>query len=79
MATTTTTAEEKLRQLRQLVLNARSMPMSASCVVNRGDVLDAIDAVIANLPDEIAGAQQVIDERQSAVAEGEAEAERLLE
>jgi regulator of protease activity HflC (stomatin/prohibitin superfamily) len=73
----TITAEEKLTQLRQLVLNARSMPMSASCVINRGEVLDAIDEVIANLPEEIAGAQQVIDERQSAIAEGEAEAERL--
>ena len=75
----TTTAEEKLAQLRQLVLNARSMPMSASCVINRGEVLDAIDAVIADLPDEIAGAQQVIDERQSAIAEGEAEAGRIVE
>ena len=73
----TTTAEEKLAQLRQLVLNARSMPMSASCVINRGEVLDAIDDVIAHLPDEIAGAQQVIDDRQSAIAEGEAEAERI--
>src|SRR3954466_2397976 len=77
MATTTTTAEEKLTQLRQLVLNARSMPMSASCVVNRGEVLDAIDDVIAHLPDEIAGAQEVIDEKQSAIAEGEAEADRI--
>ena len=75
----TTTAEEKLTQLRQLVLNARSMPMSASCVINRGEVLDAIDAVIANLPEEIAGAQQVIDERQSAIAVGEAEAARVRE
>ena len=75
----TTTAEEKLAQLRQLVLNARSMPMSASCVVNRGEVLDAIDDVIAHLPDEIAGAQQVIDDRQSAIAEGEAEADRIRE
>jgi regulator of protease activity HflC (stomatin/prohibitin superfamily) len=75
----TTTAEEKLTHLRQLVLNARSMPMSASCVINRGEVLDAIDAVIANLPDEIAGAQQVIDERQSAIAAGEVEADRLRE
>ncbi len=74
-----TTAEEKLTQLRQLVLNARSMPMSASCVINRGEVLDAIDAVIADLPDEIAGAQQVIDEKQSAIAEGEAEAGRILQ
>ena len=74
-----TTAEEKLTQLRQLILNARSMPMSASCVINRGEVLDAIDAVVAHLPDEIADAQQVIDEKHSAIAEGEAEADRLLE
>ena len=79
MAATTTTAEEKLAQLRQLVLNARSMPMSASCVINRGEVLDAIDAVIADLPDEIAGAQQVIDEKQSAISAGEAQADRLVE
>jgi regulator of protease activity HflC (stomatin/prohibitin superfamily) len=74
-----TTAEEKLTQLRQLVLNARSMPMSASCVINRGEVLDAIDDVIAHLPDEIAGAQQVIDDKQSAIAQGEAEADRIVE
>ena len=79
MAATTTTAEEKLAQLRQLVLNARSMPMSASCVINRGEVLDAIDAVIADLPDEIADAQQVIDEKQSAISAGEAQADLLVE
>ena len=55
------TAEEKLARLRELILNARAMPMSASCVINRGDVLAAIDDVIDNLPDEIAEAQQVID------------------
>ena len=48
------TAEEKLARLRELVLNARAMPMSASCVINRSDVLAAIDDVIDNLPDEIA-------------------------
>ena len=37
--------------------------MSASCVINRGEVLAAIDDVIDNLPDEIADAQRVIDPR----------------
>jgi regulator of protease activity HflC (stomatin/prohibitin superfamily) len=72
------TAEEKLTRLRELILNARSMPMSASCVINRGDVLAAIDDVIENLPDEIAEAQNVIDRSQSKIAEGEAEAARIL-
>src|ERR687898_647615 len=69
------TTEEKLANLRELIMNARSMPMSASCVINRGEVLAAIDDVIENLPDEIADAQHVLDRSQSKIAEGEAEAE----
>jgi regulator of protease activity HflC (stomatin/prohibitin superfamily) len=72
------TTEEKLAMLRELILNARAMPMSASCVINRGDVLAAIDDVIDNLPDEIADAQHVIDRSQAKIAEGEAEAGRIL-
>ena len=72
------TAEEKLAYLRELILNARAMPMSASCVINRGEVLAAIDDVIANLPDEIADAQQVIDVAAFKIAEGEAEAGRIM-
>lgn len=72
------TAEEKLARLRELVLNARAMPMSASCVINRGEVLSAIDEVIDHLPDEISDAQRVIDRSQAKIAEGEAESARLL-
>src|SRR5215217_7126116 len=72
------TAEEKLENLRELIMNARSMPMSASCVINRGEVLAAIDDVIENLPDEIADAQHVLARSQSRIAEGEAEAGRVL-
>jgi|SRR5690349_6847670 hypothetical protein len=74
-----TTAEAKLASLRELVANARSMPMSASCVVNRRDVLAAIDDIIDNLPDEIAEAQDVIENSRDALAAGEAEAERITE
>jgi F0F1-type ATP synthase membrane subunit b/b' len=72
------TAEQKLLYLRELVLNARAMPMSASCVINRGEVLAAIDEAIGNLPYEIADAQQVIDTSASKIAEGEEEAGRIL-
>ena len=71
-------AEQKLAYLREVIANARAMPMSASCVINRGEVLAAIDDVIANLPDEIAEAQQVIDMAAFKIAEGEAEAGRIL-
>ena len=71
-------AEQKLARLRELVLHARSMPMSASCVINRSEVLEAIDDVVKRLPDEFAEAQRVIDESQAKVAEGEAEADRII-
>lgn len=72
------TAEERLARLRDLITNARAMPMSASCVINRAEVLASVDDVIAHLPDEIAEAQGVIDSSKSKVAEGEAEATRIL-
>ena len=73
-----TTAEEKLAALREMIISARSMPMSASCVINRNDVLAAIDEEIDNLPDEIAEAQTVIDARAAKVTEGEDEAAKIL-
>ncbi len=72
------TAEGKLAQLRELIANARAMPMSASCVINRGEVLAAIDDAIQGLPDEIAAAQSIIDRSESKIAEGETEAGRIL-
>jgi hypothetical protein len=72
------TAEAKLAYLREFILHARAMPMSASCVINRGEVLAAIDDVIGNLPNEIADAQQVVDMAAFKIAEGEAEASRIL-
>ena len=72
------TAEERIQKLRDLVSHARSMPMSASCVVNRSEVLAAIDELAAHLPDEIAAAQGVIDRTRTTVAGGEEEAGRIL-
>jgi len=72
------TVEEKLTLLREMIAQARAMPMSASCVINRGEVLDAIDDVIEHLPEEIEEAQHVIDASAAKIAEGEAEAARMI-
>jgi hypothetical protein len=71
-------AEDKLKGLRETIANARAMPMSASCVINRSEVLAEIDDIIDHLPDEIVAAQQVIDSSSAKVAEGEAEAAKIL-
>jgi hypothetical protein len=71
-------AEDKLKQLRETIATARSMPMSASCVINRGDVLTVIDDIIDHLPTEIAAAQEVVDAAEAKVSEGEERASQLV-
>jgi cell division septum initiation protein DivIVA len=69
----------KLDELTAIVETARAMPMSASCIVNRTDALERLDELRKLLPGELTTAQQILDERSSVVAEGRAEADRLLE
>jgi len=72
------TTEDRLAQLRELIASARSMPMSASCVINRSEVLRMIDDIAAHLPGEIAEARSVIEGQRAKVADGEAEAARIV-
>ena len=69
----------KLNELTALIDNARAMPMSASCVVNRGEVLAQLDELRALLPTEFDEAQRVLDDKGAVIAEGHAEAERIIE
>ncbi len=69
---------ERLVQIRGTVEDARAMPMSASAVVNRAELLAQIDALAAELPKAFAEADRVTTERDRVVAEGRAEAERII-
>ena len=51
---------DKLDELSTLIESARAMPMSASCVVNRAQVLDLLDEVRSLLPDSLAQAADTI-------------------
>src|SRR3954453_5078527 len=55
------------------------MPMSASCVVNRADVLAQLDELRSMLPGELSHARQVLDDREAVVADGRVEADRIIE
>jgi cell division septum initiation protein DivIVA len=69
----------KLDELTAVVENARAMPMSASCVVNRTEVLEYLEEVRELLPDELAAAERILRDKRAVVASGRAEAEELLE
>ena len=69
---------EKLAELRRVVEQARSMPMSASAVVNRGEVLELIDQLSGALETAFTESQRVVSEREDVVEEGRREAEQIV-
>lgn len=70
--------EEQLRQLIELVEVARSMPMSSTVMVNRDEVLDILDDVLAQLPDELRAARWLLKEREEFRAKAHREAEEII-
>jgi hypothetical protein len=69
----------KIDELIEIVESARAMPMSASCVINRAQVLDLLDDLRKGMPDEMDRAKRVLADRESVLADGRREADRLLE
>ena len=54
------------------------MPMSASAVVNRGEVLTLIDEVAGAIEAAFSDAERVVAQRESVVDEGRKEAEQIV-
>ncbi|MER6560640.1 ATP synthase F0 subunit B [Streptomyces sp. NPDC001027] len=71
--------QKKLDEIVTAVSSARSMPMSASCVVNRADLLALLEEVRAALPDSLAQAEELIGGREQVVEQARQEAERIIE
>ena len=69
---------DKLDELVAMVESARSMPMSASCILNRGDVLALIDEIRRLLPEEFRYAQLLLSDREAVIADGRREAETII-
>jgi vacuolar-type H+-ATPase subunit H len=71
--------QKKLDEIVEAVGNARSMPMSASCVVNRAELLAMLEEVRQALPGSLAHAQELIGGREQLVEQARQEAERIIE
>jgi cell division septum initiation protein DivIVA len=69
---------ETVDELTTLIENARSVPMSGgSCLVPRDHLLDLLDDLRENLPDEVQAAGAIVEQRTAILEEAQAEAERL--
>ena len=69
---------EKLIAAITMVEEARSVPLSASCVVHRGELLDLLDDVRTGLPQDFSTAKHLIASRDSILEEGHNSAEQLV-
>ncbi|MEU3188055.1 ATP synthase F0 subunit B [Streptomyces sp. NPDC006923] len=70
--------QKKLDEIVDTVGNARSMPMSASCVVNRAELLALLEEVREALPGSLAQAQELLGGREQLAEQAREEAERII-
>lgn len=69
---------EKLSSAITLVEEARGVPLSASCVIHRGEMLELLDEARAALPRDFESAQRVISMRDAIIDEGRLSAEAMI-
>ena len=71
--------ETLLLQIREIIDTARTMPMSASVLVNREETLELIDEALGVLPDELRHARWLLKERDEYLAQARRDAEDIAE
>jgi vacuolar-type H+-ATPase subunit H len=69
---------EKLTSAITMVEEARGVPLSASCVVHRGEMLGILDEARAALPNDLEDAEAIISSRDSIIEDGRISADTLV-
>ena len=71
--------EDLLFDLRELIEQARMMPMSASVLVNRDEGLALVEDALASMPEELRRARWLLKERDEFLAEGRRDAAIIVD
>lgn len=69
---------EKLNSAITMVEEARSVPLSASCVVHRGEILEILEGAREVLPSDLSAAEEIIANRDRIIEEGRISAESMI-
>ncbi|MFN8015527.1 MAG: hypothetical protein U0R17_02820 [Acidimicrobiia bacterium] len=69
--------EELLLRVRDLIDTARSMPMSASVLVNREELLELLDDALDGLPEELRHARWLLKEREEFLEDARRDAQDI--
>jgi len=68
---------DKLAELSRLAEDARAMPMSASCIVNRAELIGLVAEIERLLPEDLGRARALLSDRHEVIDLGRQEAARL--
>jgi cell division septum initiation protein DivIVA len=68
----------RIQQLEELITQAKSMPLSASVLVNREEVLELVQGMRDTLPEEIKQARWVVKDREELLAKARRDAEGIV-
>lgn len=71
--------EALLGRVIEIIESARPMPLSASSMINKDEVLDLLDEAVGRLPDELRAARWLLKERDEFLAKVRREGDEILE
>jgi cell division septum initiation protein DivIVA len=69
---------EKISTAITLIEEARGVPLSASCVVHRGEILEILDGAKEALPQDLYRAEDIIAQREKLIEEGRSSSEKMI-
>lgn len=69
---------EKLNTAITVVDEARGVPLSASCVVHRGEMLEILEGAREMLPKDLFAAEVILADKEQIIEEGRASAEAMI-
>ena len=69
---------EKLTSAITMVEEARGVPLSASCVVHRAEMLEVLDEARESLPTDFESARKIIETRDAIIEEARISAEQMI-
>jgi cell division septum initiation protein DivIVA len=70
---------ERIESAIALVEEARGVPLSASCVLHRGEMLELLDSARVAFPADLAKAQQILQNQDSVLEGAQLQADRIIE
>ena len=71
--------EDIIGALYDMVQDARSMPLAADkCILERDRVLDMLDEIIAQLPEELKQSRTIVESRNELISQARREAESII-